>query len=228
MFLVIASSISEPTLQLVEIDNVVREKIIKNTDVCKILVPESSSAICCYDISVDGKIAIGFTSHKINIYDASGDYLYTFTFKYTDASKYYVEWCKNDLRIYLTRGAIALQVSSVGDYVKVNKYATNADSSRYFKMKFGSKNRSINGFQYIMENPNSLSIFPSSTYTKFTIISPDGHAIVIYDIVNEYNLERTFLFCLQMTLILSVGVWLFHIWNKSLRKPLLEWLHSRR
>ena len=126
--------------------------------------------IYCYDVSSNGKIAIGFNDVKgqvIKVYDNNGRYIYGYSFDLT-YEVYLLFWQNEVLTIYYNRSNTFHYLDPNSGIVDVRKYVGNRDIFGYIESN-NYPYRLLNGNKYIDNG------------RKLIKVSNNGEELVIYD-----------------------------------------------
>lgn len=185
-----------------------KERINQNRNVEIYRTPISGS-IACFDISNEGKIALGhatsFTNNhaQISVYDEDFNFLYGLRFKVSGS--YYVSWSGEDLLVYTVRNDIAAVYNENGSCLEMMKCDTSAENYSYVRKVLAAKKRTSGGKTYKLKNNFGLLNLVASSYSCLVQIDTFGNEEVIYNTSGEY-LTRLILKVLLINAFVAFGI----------------------
>ena len=141
------------------------------------------NSIYSFDVNKDGTIALAIAGDAVYVYDASGEILYGYRFKYD--GDFGVEFHGEILTIYFLRGNSILLIDANGQCIAVQK--ANDVNQHITKMK-EVLNRTIvdtEGKRYFLERDINIG----NSYSRF-VVEEQGTKIVLYDVTIDFTIKQ--------------------------------------
>ena len=161
----------------------IQAELIESEHIIKTEEEILDAPIRCFDISDSGYIAVGLKSNNINIYNADGSYLYSYSF--IESGDYMIVWDNGDLIIFAERGDINYCISADGITASEATEKREYGNSKIDYMN--STHKQWNGRDYIL----SKNIKPYNTiapyYSTLKCIDNLGNEKIILDTGNSYR-----------------------------------------
>ncbi|MCI8332183.1 MAG: hypothetical protein HFE78_05105 [Clostridiales bacterium] len=183
-----------------------KDRIISNVNISLLTVEPRKEAICCFDVSENGMIAIGSDiSEKktISIYTEDGIFQYGYTYK--DPGIYGIEWDKDNLIIYSVRGNFAVLVDPTGEVKEIRDIPLTTENDRYWHKVVFAKRRSVEDTQYILTYDFGILNMVASSYTRLVIVKPDGEETMFYD-VNEIQFLKVIIVFIGVVFLIGIVI----------------------
>lgn len=139
--------------------------------------------IFCFDVSVDGQVAIGFQGSSVNrisVYSNGGQFLYCYEFKCN--GNFYVYWEQENICIYFVRARMVVTVDPHGRCVDVRDAEDAGIDSNDLK-RIMSSSKQVNGTQYYLENDMIIG----AEFGRLCVQNADGTESVFYDATELHN-----------------------------------------
>mgnify|MGYP000049299240 CR=1 FL=1 len=167
-------------------------------------------AISCFDVSEEGKMALGYATSlsnnyaKISVFDREFNFLYGIQFKIRGS--YYISWSGEDLLIYTVRNDIAAVYDANGTCLEMMKCDISAENDAYVRKVLASKKRTAGAYTYELKNNFGLLDLFTTSYSYLMRTDAFGNNEVLYNANSEY-LPRLILSILFIKIICVFGIW---------------------
>lgn len=135
----------------------------------------------CFDASSDGAYAVGYGNYDkktVCVYTASGTFLRGYCF--TCSGDFGIRLEKDKLSVFLLRSDTIVTFDSYGKVVDAQKMTDTAEKTTV-KKTFFSTQRTVEGNEYSLHNPNGFSSLFASSYSMLTVKNSDGIITTLYD-----------------------------------------------
>lgn len=180
-----------------------KESIAKSIALQPLQGTRSLGAIACFDANKEGKYALGFqsaTSAAICVYDSNNTYLYGFQFSCD--GKYGIEFYKEYIAIYFTRGEIIALYDPDG--ACVNVYTSNVvpEERTYWEQVLHRNKKSFGEKVYTLERDLGIG----DQYSRLVVTNTLGEATVLYDATGDHIVRQVLLIVLIVG-FLSLCIW---------------------
>lgn len=144
----------------------------------------SHAPISCFDVSADGKIAIGFqkagNDKIISVYSAQNEFLFGFSFQCYGSID--VFWRQENICIYFVRGRSVAVVDASGNCETICAASELGVKGELLK-RIQSPIKEADGKQYSLERDVPLG----DKYGRLCVTYPDGTRCVLYDVTVQHN-----------------------------------------
>lgn len=178
-----------------------RVNIVENINILVMYEEPEKQSIECFDVNENGMIVIGSSSFKnktICIYDSDGFFQYGYRFK-VDGS-FGVEWCGENIIIYIVRGDIAIYITPDGNIDNILKIQNTIENNSYWNHSVFSVSKTTNhGVYHLKNDMGFLNLFASS-YSQL-IVESNGNQTVLYDVNSEQMIEYSIVFALALSFV---------------------------
>ncbi|OJU14235.1 MAG: hypothetical protein BGN88_12375 [Clostridiales bacterium 43-6] len=164
--------------------------------------------INCFDVSDEGKIALGINSpsrKSIYVYDSQGKFEYGYSFDY--GGSFGVEWDHDNLLIYFVRSDIAVLLDRNATCLEMKMISNNTENNSYWNHDVFAKKRSVGKDIYEIKNNESFTNFFASSYSQLIKTDRNGQKTTLYNAnSNEYSIWVVFLGAIIFVIITVVVV----------------------
>lgn len=159
------------------------DKFLVNVNITLVADEPQKRAVECFDVSKDGRIAIGCGDSEIktvSIYTSEGCFQYGYRFKCSGI--FGVELHENMLIVYFVRSDVALAVSPEGKVLDVVKIQDTIENNSYWNRSVFAKTREVGDYEYVLRNDMGILNSFASSYSQLVVIDTSGVERIIYDV----------------------------------------------
>ena len=146
--------------------------------------------ISCFDINLDGRIAVGYVNKSSRAYISvyNEDYEFIKGYSIRIHGDYGIVWDGKNLVIYIVRGNYLVYLDDAGNVVAI-KESNNSD---YMMLKvFQAPTHETDGRLYRLENVNSFFDSFSSRYSMLSVYE-NGEKRILFDGGTTYQIKVIF------------------------------------
>lgn len=148
----------------------------------------SGEAICCFDISEEGLIAIGFDDSfgkSARIYDMNGNFMYGFLFECSGS--FGLELNGENLTICFMRSDVAATFDENGVCISLEEIQNTTENESYWRKNLLSAEKTFGSKDYVLKNNMGILNIFSIAYSQLVEIDSNGYERMIYDSSNAQN-----------------------------------------
>ena len=192
--------------EIEKISEMERNDIIENIDIKPLLKEPTKSAIECFDISDDGKIALGHSDlgfKTVTVYSENGTYLYGFQFN--NYGSFGIEWDQGNIIIYFVRSDILISVSNKGEIEEIFDVPNTSNNDFYRRNVINSPERFIGEKQYFLNNDMGILNLFASNYSQLICKTLDKE-IILYNANQVQSIKMVIILSFVLICIVLV-VW---------------------
>ena len=175
-----------------------------------------------FDVNKNGFIAIGSWHTEpvtISVYRSDGSFEYGYHFE--TSSAFELKWNGENLMICLVRGNIVVELSPLGEIVRIFELEDTGESYNYWRKVIQSSKKTVGNRTFIAQNDLGWLNAITSSDSQVVVIDEYGETDIIYD-VTSLQLASTILglifFLGMLTAFVGVGVHYIKIIVRSIKR----------
>ena len=174
--------------------------------------PEVTKAICAFDVSESGRIAVATTDQYILIYDNQRKFEYALKFK--DSGDYGVLWAGENIALLTARSDGAYVMSDTGALICA--FSMSSENINYWNEIVKVKERNVGNIHYYVEDRINTttgedSFVLKSGYKFLISVNDNGQKVYLYEATENLTARERFEYRLNIKLI-GCGMVVLMIW----------------
>ena len=193
--------------------------VLKNVNISAVSEELQKRAVECFDVNENGLIAVGCGDSEIKtvgIYTSDGAFQYGYSFKCNGS--FGVELADDLLNIYIVRSDVGISVNRDGSVVSVFKIQNTAENDLYLRENIFSVVKKCGDTEYVVKNPNGLSLLFGSSYSQLVAVNKSGESDIIYSVDSSQIYGRIALVAGIALFVCVVAVYVVRLLLNSHRK----------
>ncbi len=209
MFPILCTNVSalNTGFEIEKISELEKNDIIENIDIKPLLKEPTKSAIECFDISDDGKIALGHSdlgSKTVTVHSENGTYLYGFQFN--NYGSFGIEWDQDNIIIYFVRSDILISINDKGEIEEIFDVPNTSNNDFYRRNVINSPKRLVGEKQYFLNNDMGILNLFASNYSQLICKTMDKE-IILYN-ANQVQLTKMVIILSFVLFCIVLVVWI--------------------
>lgn len=179
------------TSQLVSDDK--QKTIISNLNVSSLSSPETRGQLLCFDVTEDGRFAVGFDSlpRKVCVFNKNGDYQYGFSF--STLGDFEIMLTETGVLTYLIRSHLCVEINSNAAVMNITEIPPTLENNKYWRTIASKTTVEAAGKQYkikgnsklvcVNENNSETVLFETTKTLNFPFFISAALLVIIFSVV---------------------------------------------
>lgn len=144
-------------------------------------------AICCFDVSPDGLIAIGHDNgddRVVEVLSEKGEFCYGFSF--SSQGSFGLIWQGKELSVYFVRSDTVAFIDKDGTVSRVVRIRDSFGSNNDLYAEVFSPRKQAGGCIYELRNDMGVLNLFAISYSKLVCMDANGNSVTVYDANSEH------------------------------------------